>query len=202
MGSTTSPAAAQALAPEGLVVFPRFGTRSASPGSEISFRGVTGEALGVVNVVGSLSGGHSGLLLPHSDGEGVSFVPDAPFLPGEWVTVRADLPLRPTPTGSVTFRVAVPGTPVRKDTTREIDQPANPPQSFQTRLDFLPPEITITAAGSGTAAGHTFVAAKVPDGQNGAMILDDDGDLVWFAPLDINVGEQNDFRVQEYRGEP
>jgi hypothetical protein len=195
-------ASAQAVAPEGLVVFPRFGTRSASPGTEISFRGTTVEALGVVNVVGSLSGGHSGLLMPHSDGEGASFVPDSPFLPGEWVTVRADLPLRPTPAGSVTFRVAVPGTPVRKDTTREIDQPATPPQTFRTRLDLLPPDMTVTSAGPGTAPGHSFVAAKVPDGQNGAMILDDDGDLVWFSPLDIDVAEHNDIRVQEYRGEP
>ncbi len=202
IGSATRQAGAQAVAPEGLVVFPRFGTRTASPGTEISFRGVTGEQLGTVKVVGSLSGGHSGLLMPHSDGDGLSFVPDSPFLPGEWVTVRADLPLRPTPAGSVTFRVAVPGTPVRKETTRELDQPANPPQSFRTRLDFLPPEMVVTSTASGTAPGHTFVAAKVPDGQNGAMILDDDGDLVWFAPLDIDVAEHNDIRVQEYRDEP
>src|SRR5680860_1577256 len=127
-----------------IMVFPRHGTRTASHGTEITFRGVGEEALGVVEVVGSRSGGHSGLLMPHSDGEGVSFVPDAPFQPDEWVTVRAGVPLRPTPSGSVTFKVAVPGIPVRKQTSRENDQPATPPQEFRSRLDLLPPAMAIT----------------------------------------------------------
>jgi hypothetical protein len=187
---------------EETAVFPRHGTRTASAESEITFRGVTADMLGVVEIVGSRSGAHSGLMMPHYDGEGLSFVPDAIFLPGEWVTVRAELPLRPTPSGSVTFKVAVPGTPVRKQTSREIDQPEHPPQEFRSRLDLLPPTTTITTPAAGTAPGHSFVAAKVPDGQNGAMILDDAGDLIWYSPLVSDVAEHNDFRVQEYRGEP
>ncbi|MGI8963114.1 MAG: arylsulfotransferase family protein [Thermomicrobiales bacterium] len=192
----------QSSATDEVTVFPRHGTRTASPGSEITFRGATAETLGLVEVVGSRSGSHSGLLMPHSDGEGVSYVPDATFLPGEWVTVRADTPLRPTPSGSVTFKVAVPGTPVRKQTSREIDQPEHPPQHFHSRLDLLPPAMTITTPANGTAPGHTFIAAKVPDGQNGAMILDDAGDLLWYSPLESTLAEHNDFRAQEYRGEP
>lgn len=202
IGAGARPASAQAVAPEGLVVFPRHGTRTASTGTEISFRGVAIDAVGFVEVVGSLSGGHSGLLMPHSDGAGVSFVPDAPFMPGERVTVRAGVPLRSNPDGSVTFGVATPGTPVKKEASREVDQPESPPQEFRTRPDLLPPAITITTLDDATAPGHVFVAAKVPDGRNGAMIIDEDGALVWFSPLDIDVTEHNDFRVQQYRGEP
>lgn len=202
IGAGARPAIAQTPASEHIAVFPRHGTRTASTGTEISFRGVAIDAVGVVEVVGSLSGGHSGLLMPHSGGAGVSFVPDAPFQAGERVTVRAAVPLRPNPGGSVTFRVATPGIPVKKEVSREVDQPESPPQEFRTRPDLLPPAITITTLGDATAPGHVFVAAKVPDGRNGAMIIDEDGDLVWFSPLDIDVAEHNDFRVQHYRGEP
>ncbi len=200
--SRAQPAAAQDPVTQEITVFPRHGTRTASPATEISFRGVTADALGVVDIVGSQSGGHSGLLMPHADGNGVSYVPDAPFMAGERVTVQAGVPLRANPGGSVTFNVAVPGIPIKKDASREVDQPESPPQEFRTRLDLLPPELTISTLADGTAPGHTFLAAKVPDGRNGAMILDEDGDLVWFSPLGNDVAEHNDFRVQQYRGEP
>jgi len=202
LAASQSQLAAQEPAAADIAVFPRHGTRTASMGTEISFRGVAIDAAGVVEVAGSLSGDHSGLLMPHSDGAGVSFVPDAPFQAGERVTVRAGVPLRSSPGGSVTFRVATPGIPVKKEASREVDQPESPPQEFRTRPDLLPPAITITTLGDATAPGHVFVAAKVPDGRNGAMIIDEDGDLVWFSPLDIDVAEHNDLRVQHYRGEP
>jgi len=201
VGAVAQPASARAVEGE-VFVYPPHGTRTASPGTEISFRGITEEGLGVVEVLGSLSGGHSGLMMPHSDGEGTSFVPDAPFLAGERVTVRAGVPLRTSPSGSVTFTVATPGIPVRKESRREVDQPETPPQEFRSRPDLLPPAMTITTPANGTAPGHIFVAAKVTDGRNGAMILDDRGDLIWFAPLDSDIAEHNDFRVQQYRGEP
>lgn len=199
IGVRAQPAAAQAPR---IAVYPPHDTRTAAPGAEISFRGVTVEDLGPVEVVGSQSGGHSGLLLPHSDNAGASFVPDAPFLAGERVTVRAAVPLSPAPGGFVTFTVATPGRPVKKEATREVDQPETPPRSFRTRPDLLPPPIRITTPAYRTAPGYVFVAAKVPDGRNGAMILDDRGDLIWFAPLDLDIAEHNDLRVQEYRGEP
>jgi hypothetical protein len=62
--------------PQGILTYPRHGTVTASPGTEISFRGISGERLGDLRVSGSESGGHSGVMMPHQDGLGVSFVPD------------------------------------------------------------------------------------------------------------------------------
>ena len=47
-----------------------------------------------------------------------------------------------------------------------------------------------------------MVGAKVVDGQSGAMILDNRGELVWFNPLPLDIATQSDVRVQAYRGEP
>jgi len=190
------------LSPDEITVFPSHGTRTASPGTEISFRGVTAGVLGTVAAIGSLSGAHAGVLRAHSDEQGVSFLPDSPFQAGEWVTVRAEMPLRPAGRGAVRFRVAVPASPVTTPVSREIDHPRTPPQVFRTRPDLMPPAVTVTTPATGGAPGYTFVGAKIEDGQNGAMILDDDGELIWFAPLDIDVAVHTDVRVQEYRGRP
>src|SRR5690554_236540 len=93
-GGAQTPVAEPAATAPGLLVFPRHGTRTASPGTEISFRGDAIADIGTVIVIGSISGSHSGVLVPHSDGLGASFVPDSPFQPDEWVTVRAGIPLR------------------------------------------------------------------------------------------------------------
>ncbi len=200
-GGAQTPVAEPAATP-GLLVFPRHGTRTASPGTEISFRGEAIADIGTVTVIGSISGSHSGVLMPHSDGLGASFVPDSPFQPDEWVTIRAGIPLRPTPSGSVTFRISIPGVPVQTPAEREVDQPANPPQQFQSRLDLLPPRITITDSSNEVAPGYVFVGAKVGDGQTGAMIIDNRGEMIWFSPLDLDVAAHNDLRVQQYQGEP
>jgi hypothetical protein len=183
-------------------VYPAHGTRTASPGTEITLRGVAAGELGALNVVASQSGAHSGVFVAHSDGGGVSFVPDSPFQPGERVTVRADLPLRASPSGSVSFQVSTPAAPVATPTTREIDQPATPPREFVSRLDLLPPQMTVTDREAGTAPGLVFLGAKIEDGHNGAMILDDDGELVWFWPAPDAVTTHADVRVQEYLGNP
>jgi hypothetical protein len=198
----TQSATPEAAQPAGITVFPPHGTRTASPGTEISFRGIDADGLGTVEAFGAQSGSHYGVLKAHSDGQGVSFIPDAPFFPGEWVTVRAGVPLRPTPRGSVTFQVSVPAVPVMTPITREIDQPQTPPQVFQSRLDLMPPVITVTDRSRAVAPGLVCVGAKIEDGQNGAMLLDNEGDLVWFSPLDITVAAHNDVRVQEYQGQP
>jgi len=188
--------------PVSIRVYPAHGTRTASPGTEITFRGVGADALGAVSVVASLTGSHSGILIAHSDGDGVSFVLDSPFQPGEWVTIRSDVPLRDTPRGSVTFQVSTPAIPVMTPTTRETDHPETPPQEFKSRLDLLPPQVTVSDHEAGTAPGLVFLGAKIEDGQNGAMILDDEGELVWFWLSRDPVTTHADVRVQEYLGNP
>src|SRR4051812_19774741 len=96
-----SPAAGTSAA-----VYPTAGTPTASPKTQISFRGVAPGALTGIDVRGSRSGPHPGRLAAHSDGDGASFLPDHPFRDGETVTVRADVPLVGARDGAVTFTIA------------------------------------------------------------------------------------------------
>lgn len=186
----------------GVTVFPRHGTRTASPYTEITFRGTTTERLGMVTVVGSSSGGHSGLLKPHADGNGVSFVPDARFEPGEAVTVRAETALRRTGDESLIFRVVRPAELSPSPDSRVTGDPAVPPRRFRSRPDLRPPVIMIDVPAEGTGEGYVFLGAIVEDGQAGAMILDNAGELIWYNPPANDLDDQHDVRVQTYRGEP
>src|SRR5690606_37948782 len=53
-----------------------------------------------------------------------------------------------------------------------------------------------------TAPGRIMLAPKVVNGQNGAMILDEDGELVWFGLPAVETSQINDLKVQEYQGQP
>lgn len=186
-----------------IAVFPRPGSRTASPGAEITFRGVPADEIGLVTVAGSVSGAHSGILVPHSDGRGASFVPDAPFHPGESVLVRPGAPLeRNSAEGTVRFTVARPAPPPEVPTARAGGEAGDEPLTFRSRPDLMPPPISVTTAAGGTAAGYVFAAVKSGDRQSGPMIVDDRGELVWFDPLPGDVEIASDIRVQRYRGQP
>jgi hypothetical protein len=160
------------------------------------------ELLGSVRIEASGSGGHSGLFKPHADGRGVSFVLDAPFEPGETVTVATGLPLHGGIDGAITFRVSSPAPKVPAPAQRETMQPEAEPQIFRSCPELRPPVVEVTTEAVDTAPGHIFVAPKIPDGQSGAMILDGAGGLVWYGVPALNLSDCNDFRVQEYRGQP
>lgn len=186
----------------GILVYPPDGTVTASQTTEISFRNVPPALLGMVRVTGSVSGGHSGVMYPHADGQGASFVTDARYEPGEQVTIEADLPLGEAGSRVSTFGVAIPVPRPEAPSERTTDAPNEAPRSFHSRPDMHPPRINVTAAEAGTQPGHIFVAPKIPDGQSGVMILDETGELVWYAPPAIDASQPNDFKVQEWHGEP
>jgi arylsulfotransferase ASST len=72
-------------------------------------------------------------------------------------------------------------------------------QSFRSRPDLRPPTVSVNVPASGNVApGYVFVAVKKGEGQDGPMILDDKGRLVWFSKDRY----ATDFKVQAYRGEP
>jgi hypothetical protein len=182
--------------------YPPHGTRTASPFTEISFRGITEEALGPVYVTGAHSGGHAGIMSPHADGNGVSYLPDSAFEPGERVTVRADVPLSQAGDGALVFDIVRPAALMRTRANLTTDAPVVPPQEFRSRPDLKPPVIEITTPATGTAEGLVFLGSKVDDGQYGVMILDNEGDIVWYHPAEVTDWEYHDVRAQEYQGEP
>src|SRR5215210_1939580 len=75
--------------------------------------------------------------------------------------------------------------------------PPNEARTFRSRPELGPPDIEITEQANGTAPGYIFIAAKKGAGQDGPMIVDDLGQLVWFSKDRY----ATDFKVQRYRGE-
>ena len=72
--------------------------------------------------------------------------------------------------------------------------------SFRTRPDLHPPIFRVATSEQGTAPGYVFIAAKEKKDPGGPMILDDQGQVVWFKS--IEPVEAADFRVQRYQGKP
>jgi len=177
-----------------VTVFPGARTVAASPETAITLRGATADGLGDVVVTGSRSGVHAGRLTDHPDGGGAAFVPDEPFSAGERVTVEAS-------GERMSFGIARElGTPAPPfDAAKRATDPDV--QAFRSRPELRPPAIQVRARSAAAAPGSVFVAPKRGATQQGPMILDEDGELVWFHPLD---GDRQafDFRAQEYRGRP
>jgi hypothetical protein len=72
--------------------------------------------------------------------------------------------------------------------------------SFQSRPDLRPPIVTIRTAARRTAPGYVFLAPKEKTSPGGPLIVDDDGEVVWFHS--IQPVEASDFRVQRFHGRP
>ena len=79
--------------------------------------------------------------------------------------------------------------------------------AFRSRPELRPPVIDVTTNARGTAPGYILIAPKNgPEeegpGQDGAMILNDSGQLAWFHSLFREDKDIMDFKVQSYKGEP
>jgi hypothetical protein len=74
----------------------------------------------------------------------------------------------------------------------------NDVRTFRSCPELRPPAIEITEQARDTSPGYIFVAAKKGTGQDGPMIFDNLGRLVWFSKDRY----ATDFKVQRYRGEP
>jgi hypothetical protein len=159
-----------ALAGARVTVSPEPGTRDASSATQISFLGVPAAELSGIVVTGSHSGVHPGRLLAYSQGDGASFVPAKPFTPGELVTVHAVLSeaSKSAPGKAVpfawSFTVAVPDDPGSADvieSTRTSSAPAPAPkeyESFHSRPELRPPDVTVSAKAQTAAGGDLFLA--------------------------------------------
>lgn len=184
-------------------VFPLPGSRYDRPVTQIAFRGVPSGAIGDVRVVGSRSGVHTGRVEADSDGQGASFLPYPPFAPGETVTVSTRLNVIGASKGRFTFTIAHTAPLIPDGTLNDIPR-AGPHgvMHFRSEPGLQPTSLTVTDDAAPASEGDIFVAPQNGPIQNGPMILDSTGQLVWFLPYPVakNVFV-NDFRVQNLYGQ-
>jgi hypothetical protein len=191
--------------PPGVVgAYPTPNTTSASPRTEISFRGRALTSLGSIRVTGSRTGRHTGRLVKHSDRNGVSFLPSKPFRGGERVTVRTSLPIARHPNGDFGFTIGrIP--PATDIAQRFLERtPPGKRERFRSRPDLTPPVMTVYPERSGPGEpGYVITSpkSKIDVSQAGPMISDKTGGLIWFQPLP-GINAATDVRVQTYRGQP
>jgi hypothetical protein len=188
-------AAAPALA-AAVTISPLPGTPDASPQTQISILGTPAANITGVTVTGSETGVHEGQLEAYSAGQGASFVPNAPFLEGEEVSVTVQLgeggPL------SDSFKVAHTAPP-QPFLTLSGEKPEEQ-QHFLSEPGIAPPKVAITKPDA-SLAGDIFLdplpapiihpgGAKLLEfeqvGPNGLMILNPAGQLLWWRQLPEN----------------
>jgi arylsulfotransferase ASST len=175
----------------------------ASPATQISFLGVPASGLRAISVTGSRTSGHSGRLRPYSQGNGASFVPSHGFAAGETVSVRGQVR-----TGSSWQRFGYRFTiahqyrlPMSKPGAEHTPRPGEV-QTFKTQPTVQAPTITVTTPAAPAAApGYIFAAPYSGLGNDGPMVVDSSGQLVWFHPMPFGT-EAADLKVQSYGGQP
>ncbi len=193
---------ATATCADALTISPLDGTPDASPDTQISFLGAPAGEIAGVAVIGSKSGTHSGRLRPYASATGASFVLKRGFEEGERVTVTALVGRR-----GHARRVGTSFT-----TARGVDYPlpanAAPPaakpganQSFVSAPTLHPPTVSLVASPAAAAGGDIFLTTDSGYGQDGAMIVDGAGRLVWFQPA-ASGDEVDNLQPQTYGGQP
>jgi hypothetical protein len=68
--------------------------------------------------------------------------------------------------------------------------------AFRSRPDLSPAAVEVTKRAQGTSPGYILIALKEGAGEHGPMIVDDQGQLVWYSKY----RSARDFKVQRYRG--
>ena len=183
-----------------LTVSPLNGTPDASPSTQISFLGTPASQISQVSVRGSRSGPHGGRLRAYASAAGASFLPARPFAGGERVTVTA-LVSRARRRVSWAFDVArqLPNpTPAR---TASLPPKAGTVWSFQSAPALQPPRVQVTVHAAALAPGYIFLTPTHGYGQQGPMIMDNDGQPVWFQPAPRGTVAM-DLQVQRYEDRP
>ncbi|HWF36808.1 MAG TPA: arylsulfotransferase family protein [Solirubrobacteraceae bacterium] len=199
LGMATAASSAEA----DVSVFPVPGARYELPATQIAFRGVPADQIGAVTVVGSKSGAHTGTIDSDSDGNGGSFIPATQFKPGETVTVTTGLAVTGATAGAFTFQIAHPARPMQPEALPQAPAGSNGVQRFHSEPGLQPPAISVTKNTAPAAAGDIFLAPQFGPSQNGPMILDPGGRLVWFDPTPVSSKLLvTDFRTQTLFGQP
>ena len=190
-----------------LSVSPLPDSYDSSPRTQISLLGVGANQLSEVSASGSVSGKHSGHLIAYSQGDGASFVPSKPFVIGELVTVTGRIKASSGKSQGFIFHFTISDPdpfPRPKITSPKPSPPlgsASEYQSFHSQPELKPPVVRVTADAPQTTPGYVFSAPYSGPGQDGPMIFDNSGALVWFDPLPGGI-EATNLQVQQYAGQP
>ena len=196
------------LAGTSLDVSPAPETGMANPHTQISFLGVPAGQIRAVSVTGTSSGPHPGRLRAYSQGDGASFLPDAPFEPGERVSVRATILAAGTAAGTPRGKTVAFGfrvdTPSSTASIPPFPNPQAPPADYES-FDTLPgaqvPILSVTTADRDAGAGDVLTTNGPGPGQYGPLIYTPQGGLVWFDRLPRDQSAEN-LSVQRYEGRP
>ncbi|HEY0515675.1 MAG TPA: arylsulfotransferase family protein, partial [Solirubrobacteraceae bacterium] len=184
-----------------LAVNPLPGSYDALPRTQVSLLGAPAGAISQLTVSGSTSGRHSGSLRAYSQADGASFVPSAPFVSGETVTVKGQVSsgghALPFSFQFAVARADVLPHPPSLHPSRDYNEKLH----YYSRRDLEPPLVTVTARSASSAPGYIFTAPYNGPGRAGPMIFDEAGNLVWFAPAPPEDAAAN-LQVQTYQGKP
>jgi hypothetical protein len=201
LAATLALAGVAATSADALTLSPLNGTPDASPNTQISFLGAPAGEISHVSVIGSRSRSHSGRLRSYASATGASFVLKRGLEEGEHVTVTALVGKR-----GHTRRVGTSFTTARL-VAHSLPAGAPPPpakeatnQSFVSAPTLHPPKVSL-AASSFATGGDIFLTADAGYGQNGAMIVDGSGRLVWFQPA-AKGDAIEDLKAQTFAGKP
>lgn len=175
----------------------------ASARTQISLLGAPASAIAGIRVNGSQTGSHSGRLHGYSQGDGASWVPSKPFLPGETVTVHGTVRTHSKPVPFAFHFVVAHEDPVdyAAVSAAAVPRDYNEMQHFASRPDLQPPALVVSQRSSLTSAGDMFAAPYAGPGPSGPMIFEESGNLVWFHPLPKGV-ESTNLQVQQLGGQP
>ena len=204
-GAQTTPPPAIPPSPYSTIpvtVYPTPGDRYETPDTQIVFRGISPAGITGLDVIGSETGLHTGELIPDSDGDGASFVLNQPFKRGEKVTVTTNLDVIGGTNGTWSFSIERPGPQLPAEALPDATAPHDV-QRFHSRPDLQPPAIDVTKDSEPAADGDIFLAPQFGPSQNGPMILDPRGNLIWFQPFPLRERLlTTDFRAQELNNQP
>ncbi|MBV8711007.1 MAG: hypothetical protein JOY56_04485, partial [Solirubrobacterales bacterium] len=187
--------------PPAVSVYPLPGSISSLPQTQITFRGIPASQIGSVQVAGSSTGAHGGTIQADSDGQGGSFMPSQPFAPGETVTVTTGLNVVGGSGGAWKFAVAVPFGTINPMKLPMVPAGSGGVQQFHSRPDLQPASVTVNKRSGAAYNGDIFLTPQYGPVQNGPMLLDPAGNLIWFQPVPPNQ-LATDFRVQQLGGQP
>jgi Arylsulfotransferase (ASST) len=184
-------------------VFPIPGTRYNRPQTQITFRGIPAGQIGQVQVRGSSSGVHSGHLAPDSDGQGGSFLPDTPFSAGETVTVSSALNVLGASNGTFSFKIG-PVLPLIGFGPLPLTSGGyGSVRHYRSRPDLQPASVVVTKNTAPASNGDIFLTPQYGPAQDGPMILDSRGNLLWFLPFPVKSNTLvANLQVQQWAGQP